>query len=82
MIYFAKTEVSMFDDLRNDAAKQYEEESQAIYQPAANTAASRPRSKRFLGMTSIQRFVIIFLLMLATCVIGFLCLFATGKIGF
>lgn len=72
----------MFDDLRNDAAKQYEEESQAIYQPAANTAAApRPRSKKFLGMTSFQRFVIVFMLMIASCVIGFLCLFATGRIG-
>lgn len=73
----------MFDDLRNEASKQYEEESQALYQPAANTtAAPRPRQKRFLGMTSFQRFVIVFLLMVATCVIGFLCLFAFGKIGF
>lgn len=73
----------MFDDLRNDAAKQYEEESQAIYKPAANTtAAPRARSKKLLGMTSIQRFVIVFLLLLATCVLGFLCLFAFGRIGF
>jgi hypothetical protein len=73
----------MFDDLRNDAAKQYEEESQAIYKPAANTAAApRARSKKILGMTSVQRFVITFLLMLATCVLGSLCLFVTGRIGF
>lgn len=69
----------MLDDLRNDASKQYEEDGQAEYQPAA---APRARSKRFLGMTSIQRFVIVFLLTLATCVIGSLCLFATGRIGF
>lgn len=74
----------MFDDLRNDAAKQYEEEVQAEYQPAAVTSdgAPRKRSTKFLGMTSIQRFVLAFLLMLATCVIGFLCLFVFGKIGF
>lgn len=73
----------MLDDLRNEASKQYEEEAQAQYQPAAGTtAAPRPRSKRFLGMTSFQRFVIVFLLMTATCVIGSLCLFVTGKIGF
>lgn len=73
----------MLDDLRNDASKQYEEEGQAQYQPAAGTtAAPRARSKRLLGMTSMQRFVIVFLLMSATCVIGSLCLFITGRIGF
>lgn len=72
----------MFDDLRNDAAKEYEENVQAEYQPAAVTSAVRPRSKKFLGMTSMQRFVLVFLLLLATCVIGFLCLFVTGRIGF
>lgn len=72
----------MFDDLRNDASKQYEEEAQAEYQPAAGTTATRGRSPRFLGMTSVQRFILVFLLMLATCVIGFLCLFVTGRIAF
>ena len=73
----------MFDDLRNDAAKQYEEDVQAEYQPATvSTAATPKRSTKFLGMTSMQRFVLVFLLMVATCVIGFLCLFAFGRIGF
>ncbi|MCB9111901.1 MAG: hypothetical protein H6634_11710 [Anaerolineales bacterium] len=73
----------MFDDLRNDAAKQYEEEeARAEYQPAGiNTSRSR-RSGKFLGMTSIQRFVLVFMMLTATCVVGFLCLFATGKIAF
>lgn len=73
----------MFDDLRNDASKQYEEEAQAEYQPAAiSTNAGRGRSSKFLGMTSVQRFILVFLLMLATCVIGALCLLATGRIAF
>jgi hypothetical protein len=74
----------MFDDLRNDASKQYEEEVQAEYQPAAVSSTGQPRrrSTKILGMTSIQRFVLVFLLMTATCVIGFLCLFVTGKIAF
>lgn len=75
--------MDQFNDLRNEASKQYEEESQAIYKPAANTiAASGGRSKRLLGMTSIQRFVIVVMLMMTTCALGFLCLFLTGKIGF
>lgn len=72
----------MFDDLRNDAAKQYEEDVQADYQPASVSTTSMRRSKKFLGMTSMQRFVLVFLLMIATCIIGFLCLFAFGRIGF
>ena len=74
----------MFDDLRNDASKQYEDEVQAEYQPATVTSTGTPRqrSTKFLGMTSMQRFVLVFILMIATCVIGFLCLFAFGKIGF
>ena len=78
-----KSEVAMFDDLRNDASKQYEEETQAEYQTASiSTSASPRRSTKLLGMTSIQRFVIVFLLMIATCVIGFMCLYVTGRIGF
>lgn len=73
----------MFDDLRNEASKQYDEESQAIYKPAANTiAASGGRSRKILGMTSIQRFIIVVMLLMTTCVLGFLCLFVTGRIGF
>jgi hypothetical protein len=73
----------MFDNLREDAASSYEDE--AKLRSAAGTAPAfgvRPRSKRILGMTSVQRFVIIFMLMLAVCVIGAMVLFVTGKIGF
>ena len=73
----------MFDNLREEAASSYDEKP--IYQPASGTEsvyAARPPSKRILGMTSLQRFVISFMLMLAVCVIGALVLFATGKIGF
>lgn len=73
----------MFDDLRNEASKQYDEEAQALYKPAANTiAASGGRSRKILGMTSIQRFIIVVMLMMTTCALGFLCLFLTGRIGF
>lgn len=72
----------MFDDLRNEASKQYDEESQAIYKPAANTIAAGGRSRKLFGMTSIQRFIIVVMLMMTTCALGFLCLFLTGRIGF
>ncbi|MDP1548377.1 MAG: hypothetical protein Q8L87_20375 [Anaerolineales bacterium] len=71
----------MFDNLRDDAS--FYEEEQAQFQSAAGTEFDAPRrsgSSRFLGMTSIQRFVLAFMLMLAVCVIGALCLLVTGKI--
>ncbi len=72
----------MFDNLREDATTSYD---QGKFQPTASTGSAfgaSPRSKRILGMTSFQLFVITFLLMLAVCVVGAMALFATNKIGF
>jgi hypothetical protein len=71
----------MYDDFRDDSSSSYYGDEQA--QPAAS-AASRARSRpsRFLGMTSIQRFVLAFMLMLVVCIIGALLLFVMGKIAF
>lgn len=75
----------MFDNLRDEAASSsIYEEDEAKFQPAAGTdSSSSPagRSSRLLGMSSIQRFVLAFMLLLAVCVIGALCLLVTGKIG-
>ena len=72
----------MFDNLREDAAKPFEEE--AKFQPTASSepAFSAPSSRRILGMTGVQRFVIAFMFFLAVCIIGAMALFITGKIGF
>ncbi|MBC7876038.1 MAG: hypothetical protein H7Y59_02605 [Anaerolineales bacterium] len=70
----------MFDNLRDEAAASPFYEEEAKFQPAAGTG--RKRSKRILGMTSIQRFVIAVMFMLAVCTIGGMALFALGKIGF
>jgi hypothetical protein len=73
----------MFDNLRDEAAsKSFYEEEEAKFQPAAGTESSPKGSKRILGMTAIQRFVIAFMVMLAVCIIGAMALLATGKIGF
>lgn len=69
----------MFDNLREESSKDFDE--QAKYQPAAGTRASG-KSKRFLGMTSLQRFVVVLLLSLMTCAIGLLCLLATQRVVF
>jgi hypothetical protein len=75
----------MFDNLREDAASGSYYEEEAKFQPAANTkAAAIPAkpSKRILGMTGVQRFVITFMLFMAVCVIGAMALLITNKIAF
>ncbi len=75
----------MFDNLREDAASGSYYEEEPKFQPAANTKAAaspaRP-SKRILGMTGVQRFVITFMLFMAVCVIGAMALLITNKIAF
>ncbi len=71
------------DNLRSDAASSYDETPapRAIAGPEP-TFEAKPRSRRILGMTAQQRFVISFMFMMAVCVIGVMALFVTGKIGF
>jgi hypothetical protein len=76
----------MYDDFRNDSSTSYYEDDQTPnnYQPAGNAVNSprRASSRGFLGMTSVQRFVLTVMLMITVCVIGSLFLFVTGKIAF
>jgi hypothetical protein len=74
----------MFDNLREEASKPFYEEEEAKFQPAAGTQPifGAPSSRRILGMTSVQRFVIAFMFFLAVCLIGGMALLVTGKIGF
>jgi len=74
----------MFDNLRDDAASSPLYEDEAKFQSAAGTISPEPArrsSGRFLGMTSLQRFVIALMLMIAVCVIGTMALFVLGKIA-
>lgn len=71
----------MFDNLRDDSSNTFSDENEAKYQPAAGYSSGRTSSKRFLGMTSIQRFVIAFLLMMTVCVLGSGALLVLGKIA-
>jgi hypothetical protein len=70
----------MFDNLRDDSSSTFGEDNEAKYQPAAGYS-SRSSSKRFLGMTSMQRFVIAVLLMLTVCILGAMTLFVLGKMA-
>ena len=68
----------MFDNLRDESSRDFDE--QAKFQPAAGTGNRKPG--KLLGMTSIQRFVIVSLIMFTVCVLGTLLLLATGKFMF
>jgi len=73
----------MLDNLREEAsAKPFLDEEEAKFQPAAGTEAAVGRSStRFLGMTAAQRFVIVFMLFLAVCIVGSLFLYVMGKVS-
>jgi hypothetical protein len=75
----------MFDNLREDATSTPFYEEEAKFQSATGTGEpvfGTPSSRRILGMTAVQRFVIAFMFFLAVCIIGSMALFVTGKIAF
>jgi hypothetical protein len=86
VIYFARNEVNMFDNLRDSAESSfYEEEPNDLYrEPVAQTAPRRravTRNGRFLGMTAQQRFLISVMLLFTVCIIGTLAMFVLEKMS-
>ncbi len=78
----------MFDGLRNDAANSsdfdapadpFVEEQPPVKPPAPPRRRSKKTSKRILGMTPVQRFMMSVMIMIATCLLGAMCLLITGK---
>jgi hypothetical protein len=70
------------DDLRNTSTQspffsEFGEEPPVVDQVPLDEGPE----KRVLGMTAIQRFIVMLLIFVLTCVIGFLCLIVTGKIA-
>ena len=72
----------MFDNLREQANSTpfYEDEAQFQSVERINPTAS-PASRRILGMSPIQRFIISVMLMIMVCAIGAMFLVVTGKFG-
>ncbi len=75
----------MFDDLRDSSQPIFEGEQVDKPQPVL-AVSNRPvvrkkKSKKILGMTAAQRFVLSTLLFLVICLIGVAVLFVTGKIA-
>jgi hypothetical protein len=75
----------MFDNLRDETSS-FSDEPASTLRPTSSTVSgpitSSRKSRRFLGMTSMQRFVIAMLFMSTVCVLGLMFLFINGKIGF
>ena len=67
----------MLDDLRNSASTPVEPLPE---EPSNQSAPRRPRREPLLGMSPGQRFVVVLLLFMMTCVLGAGCLILTGKV--
>lgn len=71
----------MLDNLRDDAASFYEEDTQP---PDETLAPPRPKRKpvgKVMGLTPLQRFILALMLLGAVCAAGMMCLLLTNKIG-
>lgn len=76
----------MFDNLRDDAnSSLYEEDDIELFPEEEVKAVAAPSRRKkegkLLGMTSMQRFIIATMLMIAVCTLGTMCLLLTGRIG-
>ncbi len=82
----------MVDNLREEANNApfdstpfYEDE--ARFEAAEANVPAAPRrgvlssNGRFLGMTPLQRFILAFMLLMAVCALGSMCLLITGKMS-
>jgi hypothetical protein len=68
----------MFDEFRQQANQSELDEEEELDDSLPPPLP--PRSKRFLGMTPPQRFVISIILLMMTCILSVMCLLVTEKI--
>jgi len=70
----------MLDDLRNTASSAPEEPVAPELVPSGIPPARQGTRPLFLGMTAAQRFVIVLMMFIMTCILGTFCLIVTEKI--
>jgi hypothetical protein len=70
----------MLDDLRNTAVSGPEEPVPPELVPSGIPPARQGTRASFLGMTAAQRFVIVLMMLIMTCILGTFCLIITEKI--
>lgn len=68
------------DDFRNQLGDEFDfiGEEEALAKAKTPSAAS---SKLFLGMTAVQRFVIVIMLLMMVCILSAFCLLVTNRIA-
>lgn len=81
----------MFDNLRDDSTGSFyeDDDSDLLFPEEAVTpkesssryTKARKSSKKILGMTAPQRFIIAVMLLIATCTLGTMCLLLTQRIA-
>ncbi len=78
----------MFDNLRDEessSAPLFDESASELspndLSDAATAAPPQQTDGKIMGMTAMQRFIIVVMLMVAVCTLGTMCLLLTGKIG-
>lgn len=70
----------MLDDLRNSAASSYLDEETIEETPSKKKVKAKKPSATFLGLTAPQRFIVVLLLTMMTCLLGSFLLILTGKV--
>ncbi len=80
----------MFDNLRDDSSSSVFDKDASELFPVEEVenipttySTNSPSNKngKLLGMTAMQRFIIVLMLMIAVSTLGAMCLLLTGKIG-
>ena len=77
----------MFDNLRDDSSSSLvDKDASELFpedevEPVATSYSPRKSNGKILGMTAMQRFIIVMMLMIAVFTLGAMCLLLTGKIG-
>ena len=72
----------MFDNLRESAFYEEDQNEPSKESTAQSVAAPRRRSnRRFLGMSAQQRFFVSVMLLFTVCLIGTLAMFVLGKMS-
>jgi uncharacterized membrane protein len=83
MIYYAKSEAIMLDNLRDQAAQSeyfQEEEAPAFEEPVLTRRPARRGIDQITGMTAQQRFLLAFMFLILVCLLGTMFLLVTGRV--
>ena len=76
------SEEPLYEDEQNDPNKGPKPDAKSsVAAPAPAPKKRRKKNRKFLGMTAQQRFLVAVMFMFATCLIGTLAMFVTGKMS-